>query len=67
MPQQRVDPDIVVKLHHRAHELHPKGAWHLGALGIAYYRAGRWQECIDAIDRAIEIGGKGSAVLIVNS
>ncbi|MHC4240793.1 MAG: protein kinase domain-containing protein, partial [Planctomycetota bacterium] len=48
-PQQKVNPAIAVKLHHRAHVLNPKHPWFLGTLGIAYYRAGRWQDAIDAI------------------
>jgi tetratricopeptide (TPR) repeat protein len=59
MPQQRINPEIVVKLHHRAHVLYPKQPWIQGTLGIAYYRAGRWQDAIDTIDQAIEIGHSG--------
>jgi len=51
-PQQRVNPDIVVKLHQRAHVLNPENAFVQGTLGIAYYRAGQWQEAINAIQSA---------------
>ena len=48
--QQKVNPGIVVKLHERAHELNPKYPWDQGTLGIAYYRAGRWQDTIYTIE-----------------
>ena len=51
-PQQRVDPNIVVKLHHRAQVLNPKNQFVQGMLGIAYYRADQWQQAINAIQSA---------------
>jgi len=57
MPQQRVDPNIVVKLHRRAHKLSPTDPWVQGTLGIAYCRARKWQEAINTIKTIAK--GKG--------
>ena len=51
MPQHRVNPEILVKLHHRAHVLNPAQPWVQGTLGIAYYRAGRWHDTINTIEK----------------
>jgi serine/threonine protein kinase len=61
VPQSRVDPAIAVKLLDRAYVLNPdkKNEWCVGALGIAHYRAGQWQDAIDKISRAIEMSRDG--------
>jgi serine/threonine protein kinase len=49
-PQKTVDPGIAVELHRRAHVLNPRHRWYRAALGMAYYRAGRWQDAINTIE-----------------
>jgi tetratricopeptide (TPR) repeat protein len=61
VPQDRVDPEIAVKLLDRAYVLNSdrKNEWNMGALGIAHYRAGHWKDAIDWIGRAIEMSRDG--------
>ena len=57
-PGQVVDPEIAVELLRRAHEVMPENGLYLTGLGIAYYRAGQWQEAITALTKSTELSGE---------
>jgi tetratricopeptide (TPR) repeat protein/tRNA A-37 threonylcarbamoyl transferase component Bud32 len=59
-PQDRVNPAIAVKLLKKARAFEPDNAWNLGVLGIAHYRAGQWQDAINAIGESIEMIDDGN-------
>ena len=50
----------------RACELKPDDANYLNTLGVALYRAEQWQESIDTLNRAVELGGDRSTQLAVH-
>jgi len=45
-PKQTVNPEIVVELCRKAHEMEPENGDYLVGLAAAHYRAGQWQEAI---------------------
>ncbi len=57
VPQDRIDPEIAVKLLDRAYVLRSdrNNEWNVGVLGIAHYRAGHWKDAIDWIGKAVEM------------
>ena len=61
-PQEVVDPEIVVDLSRKAHEMQPENWRYLRGLGAAYYRAGRWEEAITTLTKSTELvdGENGS-------
>ena len=59
-PQDTIEPEIAIKLYDKVLELYPNHHWNLGQMGIACYRAGKWQDAIDYLSRGIEINGEGA-------
>ncbi len=54
-PQEMVNPEIAVELFRKANEIRP-GEWgYLSGLGMAYYRAGLWEEAITELTKATEL------------
>ncbi len=51
------DPLRAIELAQKAIELQPNRAGILNTLGVASYRAGRWQETIDWLDRSAKANG----------
>jgi tetratricopeptide (TPR) repeat protein len=58
-PESTRDPDRAVHLARRAVELNPGVANYLNTLGVAQYRAGRYVEAIEALDRSRAEGSSG--------
>jgi hypothetical protein len=58
--QQR-DPPEAVKLATKAAEVAPRDANIRNTLGVAQYRAGMWKEAADTLDKAMDLGGGGTA------
>jgi serine/threonine protein kinase/Flp pilus assembly protein TadD len=54
------DPAEGVKLARRAVELEPDDASHWNTLGVAYYRAGKWDEAVAALTKSVELNGGDS-------
>ena len=46
-----------IELARKAVELNPRGAHIWNTLGVAYYRAGKQQEAIDALEKSLELQG----------
>jgi tetratricopeptide (TPR) repeat protein len=55
------DPDGVVKMAKRAVELAPNEGYYWNTLGVAQYRAGKWQAAIDALGKSMELRAGGDA------
>ena len=55
------NPEEAVELARRAVELAPEQDGHWGTLGLACYRTEQWQDCLDALERSLELkGGEGA-------
>ncbi|MHC4735157.1 MAG: LamG-like jellyroll fold domain-containing protein [Planctomycetota bacterium] len=54
-PGQVVDPEIAVEMLRKAHEMQPENWGYLTGLGMAYYRAGQWEEAITALTKSTEL------------
>jgi WD40 repeat protein/tetratricopeptide (TPR) repeat protein/energy-coupling factor transporter ATP-binding protein EcfA2 len=58
--EQLRDPAKAVELATRAAaELAPSVGNYWNTLGVALYRAGKWQECVQALERSIALKGEG--------
>ncbi|MFI5455450.1 MAG: protein kinase [Isosphaerales bacterium] len=58
-PPSTRDPEHARSLARRATELAPGQAFYLNTLGVALYRAGRYVEAIEALDRSRAAGSSG--------
>jgi len=54
-------PEEAVQLATRAVELEPENGGFYNTLGVANYRAGRWQDAIHALQKSLELTGGGDA------
>ncbi len=54
-PQEMFSPEVAVELFRKANEIKPEVWHHLSGLGIAFYRAGRWEEAIAALTKSTEL------------
>jgi serine/threonine protein kinase/Flp pilus assembly protein TadD len=54
-PQEMFSPEIAVDLFRKANEIQPEVWDHLSGLGIAYYRAGQWEEAITSLTKSTEL------------
>jgi tetratricopeptide (TPR) repeat protein len=59
-PQEMVNPEITVELFRKANEIRPENLGLLSGLGMAYYRAGRWEEANTALTKATELPNRES-------
>ena len=50
-------PSEALELEHRVLKASPDSGWALNTLGLAEYRAGHWNEAIDALNRGVKIDG----------
>jgi serine/threonine protein kinase len=55
--QEMVNPEIAVELYCKAHEMNKENWLYLNGLGIAHYRAGQWEEAINALTKSTELPG----------
>ncbi len=49
------DAKLAVELAEKAFKIDPKSPGLMNTLGVAYYRAGNWQDAIDALNKSIEL------------
>ena len=59
-PAER-DPERAVPLATRATELEPGNWGHWLTLGLALYRAGKWQESLEALQKSVKVHGRPTA------
>ncbi len=65
-PQKRIDPNIILQLAIKAHELDDKNNTIITTLGAAYYRSGNWQKTIDILEEKLrQSSGKPEDFLIL--
>jgi tetratricopeptide (TPR) repeat protein/tRNA A-37 threonylcarbamoyl transferase component Bud32 len=55
------DPALAVQMAKTAVDLTPKNGSFWNTLGVAYYRAGSWQEALAALDKSVALRKGGSA------
>jgi superkiller protein 3 len=59
-PKNR-NPNRAVELANKATELAPSDGYIWNTLGVARYRASKWQDSMDAIEKGIQLRGRGNS------
>ena len=56
-PEKMANPEIAVELYRKATETQPENWDYLNGLGVAYYRAGHWENAITILTKSTELPG----------
>jgi tetratricopeptide (TPR) repeat protein len=63
-PEGDCDPAQIVRWAEQAFDRHPKAPWRLMNLGLAYYRAGHWEEAVRCCRESVAHGPRWNGVVL---